>query len=201
RDRARSDGRRRRDDPPRRPPGRGLLRRGLRGGHEGRAALAHGHRVAGDVPRAPGEAEDAQSDPLMDYQGRAILVTGGAGFIGSHLVDVLVDRKPRAIHVVDNLFLGKEENLRDARSRFPSLQFHKMDATDGAALRRLLREQRVDTVFNLATKALGYSFDDPGDAFHVNTVIAGHLLEGLRLKEIEVLVQFSSSEAYGTAQT
>jgi UDP-glucose 4-epimerase len=136
----------------------------------------------------------------MDYQGRAILVTGGAGFIGSHLVDTLVDRKPRAIHVADNLFLGKEENLLDARGRFPSLQFHKMDATDGAALRRLIRDERVDTAFNLATKALGYSFDDPGDAFHVNTVIAGHLLEALRLKELEVLVQFSSSEAYGSAR-
>src|SRR6185503_15749130 len=42
---------------------------------------------------------------------------------------------------------------------------------------------------------------DPADAFHVNTVIAGHLLESLRLKEIEVLVHSSSSEAYGTAQT
>jgi UDP-glucose 4-epimerase len=137
----------------------------------------------------------------MEYRGRGVLVTGGAGFIGSHLVDALVTQGPRAIHVVDNLFLGREENLRQAFRDFPSLQFHRMDATDGAALRRLIRDQRVDTVFNLATKALGYSFDDPADAFHVNTQIAGHLLEALRLKEIECLVHFSSSEVYGSAQT
>ena len=136
----------------------------------------------------------------MDYAGRGILVTGGAGFIGSHLVDVLAARRPRCIHVVDNLFLGRQENLQEARRAFPELRFHRMDATDGAALRGLIREQRIDTVFNLATKALGYSFDDPADAFHVNTVIAAHLLESLRLKEIECLVHFSSSEVYGSAQ-
>lgn len=137
----------------------------------------------------------------MEYAGRAILVTGGAGFIGSHLVDVLVGRNPRSVHVVDNLFLGREENLTEARRASPDLRFHRMDATDGPALRRLIRDEKIDTVFNLATKALGYSFDDPADAFHVNTLIAGHLLESLRQKEIECLVQFSSSEAYGTAQT
>jgi len=137
----------------------------------------------------------------MEYSGRSVLVTGGAGFIGSHLVDALAARGPRAIHVVDNLFLGREENLQDARRAFAGLSFHRMDATDGAALRRLIREQKVDTVFNLATKALGYSFDDPADAFHVNTQIAGHLLEALRLKEIEHLIHFSSSEVYGSAQT
>ena len=138
---------------------------------------------------------------MKDYSGRVLLVTGGAGFIGSHVVDALAARGAAAVHVVDNLFLGKEENLQDARRNHPGVRFHKMDATDGAALRGLIREQKVDVVFNLATKALGYSFDDPTDAFHVNTVIAGHLLEALRLKEFERLVHFSSSEVYGSAQT
>jgi UDP-glucose 4-epimerase len=137
---------------------------------------------------------------MMDYSGRAVLVTGGAGFIGSHLVDALVAQKPASIHVVDNLFLGREENLQEAGRVFPLLRFHRLDASDGASLRRLIRDRNIDTVFNLATKALGYSFDDPADAFHVNTQIAGHLLEALRLKEIECLVHFSSSEVYGSAQ-
>jgi UDP-glucose 4-epimerase len=137
---------------------------------------------------------------MMEYSGRGILVTGGAGFIGSHLVDALAAQKPGSLHVVDNLFLGKRENLEDAGRVFPALHFHLMDATEGGVLRRLIREQNIDTVFNLATKALGYSFEDPADAFHVNTQIAGHLLEALRLKEIECLVHFSSSEVYGSAQ-
>lgn len=134
----------------------------------------------------------------MDLSKINILVTGGAGFIGSHLVDALAGENPRSIHVVDNLFLGREENLQEARAKFPALSFHKMDATDGEALRQRIRNGRIDVVFNLATKALGYSFEDPLDAFHVNVQIAGHLLEALRLKEIGYLIHFSSSEAYGS---
>lgn len=135
----------------------------------------------------------------MDFKKQRILVVGGAGFIGSHLVDKLAKEQPKALHVVDNLFLGKEVNLDKARQLYPGLGFHKFDATEGLRLHDLIRQESINVVFNLATKALGYSFDDPRDAFHVNVQIAGHLLESLRLKEIQHLVHFSSSEAYGTA--
>jgi nucleoside-diphosphate-sugar epimerase len=48
-------------------------------------------------------------------EGKSILVTGGAGFIGSHLVDRLAAENPEIVVVVDNLFLGREENLAEAR--------------------------------------------------------------------------------------
>jgi len=137
----------------------------------------------------------------MRLEGRRILVTGGAGFIGSHLVDALTEENPASIEVVDNLFLGREANLGEARRRFDKLKLHSVDATDGPILRELLRRERIEVVYNLATKALGYSFADPGDAFHVNTVIAIHLLEALRAGVIEKLVHFSSSEVYGSART
>ncbi len=135
----------------------------------------------------------------MEYTSRALLVTGGAGFIGSHLVEALTHESPASIHVIDNLFLGREENLSSARSHFSAITLHRIDATDGEALHGIIREAGIDVVFNLATKALGYSFDDPLDAFHVNVQIIGHLLEALRLGEIKRLVHFSSSEAYGSA--
>ena len=61
----------------------------------------------------------------MSLKNKSVLVTGGAGFIGSHLVDRLISEEPEAIVVVDNLFLGKDENLRNAKNRFPELKiFH-----------------------------------------------------------------------------
>jgi UDP-glucose 4-epimerase len=136
---------------------------------------------------------------MIKLRNQRILVVGGAGFIGSHLVDKLATIKPESIHVIDNLFLGKKENLEETKSNYSNFHFHQFDATDGGRLRRLIRKERISVVFNLATKALEYSFNDPLDAFNVNVLIIGHLLESYRSGEIKYLIHFSSSEAYGTA--
>lgn len=136
---------------------------------------------------------------MLDFCRQNVMVVGGAGFIGSHLVDSLIKEFPSKLHVVDSLFLGREENLEEAKKKFSSLQFHKLDATDGDALRMLIRKENIGIIFNLATKALGYSFDNPSDAFNVNVEIAGNLMESLRQKEFSHLIHFSSSEVYGSA--
>lgn len=135
----------------------------------------------------------------LNFRNQRILVVGGAGFIGSHLVDCLAETRPKALHVVDNLFAGSEENLVEAKLLYPNLSFHNIDATDGSKLRKLIRNEKIEFVFNLATKALAFSFEAPIDTFNVNTQIVGHLLESLRLGEIRHLVHFSSSEVYGSA--
>lgn len=129
--------------------------------------------------------------------GSNILVTGGAGFIGSHLVDRLIDVGAVQVVVIDNMFLGKEENLAYAIERGAIL--YKEDAEDKDALARMIEEHDIDIVFNLATKALNYSFIDPCDAFETNVVVIGNLLELQRSGAFGTLCHFSSSEVYGTA--
>ena len=66
----------------------------------------------------------------MKLYSKNILVTGGAGFIGSHLVDAIIEQGPKRLIVVDNLFLGNEDNLASAQERYPQLVFLKQNATD-----------------------------------------------------------------------
>lgn len=136
----------------------------------------------------------------MRIAGARCLVTGGAGFIGSHLVDRLQEMGASQVVVVDNFFLGKEENLHGAWKR-SGLEVYREDATDYFALEAIVEKERPEIVFNLATKALGYSFVNPEDAYIVNVLIARNLLHLLRRERYSHLVHYSSSEAYGTAQS
>jgi len=144
----------------------------------------------------------ADSSVSSYYEGRRVLVTGGAGFIGSHLVDALLRYGASRVIVVDNFFLGKDDNLSDAmRDHSDRLRIFREDAGDYHTMKAIVAEEKPSIVFNLATKALLFSFFSPAEAFRVNTEIAIALGELLREKRYERLVHFSSSEVYGTAQT
>ncbi len=132
---------------------------------------------------------------------RRPLVTGGAGFIGGHLVDALLARGAERVVVVDTFFLGKEENLADARAAAGDrLVVYREDAADPDAMAAICAAEQPDLVFNLATKALLYSFFNPPGACRVNLDIALVLGELARNGAYERLVHLSSSEVYGTAQ-
>jgi len=131
--------------------------------------------------------------------GKSVLVLGGAGFIGSHLVDRLADERPRRVSVVDNLFLGREENLAAAREQIADFRFHEQDATDEAALEAILRGDETDVVFNLAVVPLPASLERPLWSVEHNVRLALVPAELLRRGRFETLVHFSSSEAYGSA--
>ncbi len=135
----------------------------------------------------------------MSLKNKSILVTGGAGFIGSHLVDSLVRKEPEQVVVVDNLFLGRDENLAEAREQFPSLAVHHEDAADIEAMRRIMEEHGTDVVFNLAVIPLPTSLERPDWTFRENVGMSVAICELARQDCFDTLIQFSSSEAYGTS--
>jgi len=133
---------------------------------------------------------------MPEIKGKRVLVTGGAGFIGSHLVDKLITVGAEHIVVIDNFFLGSEENLSQAKGKFV---LYRDDAADLGTMSAVIRNENIEVVFNLATIALNYSFFNPFTAYMVNVNIADTLLRLLKDNAYKTLVHVSSSEAYGTA--
>jgi len=129
---------------------------------------------------------------------KKLLVVGGAGFVGSHVVDALVRHGAEKIVVVDNMFLGKTENLDEAVKK-GNVIVYKEDARYLTALENIIEREKPEAVFNLAVKCLPYGFIDPEGAFMTGVEIAHNLANLLRKKKFERLLHFSSSEAYGTA--
>lgn len=130
--------------------------------------------------------------------GKTVLVTGGAGFIGSHLVDRLLVEGAAHVVVIDNMFLGSEENLSDAQAT-GKLSLYKDDAELATSLDCIFSRHPIDIVFNCATKALNYSFLNPANAFGTNVTVVLNLLELQRRGAFESLCHFSTSEVYGSA--
>lgn len=138
------------------------------------------------------------TSPDNTIAGRRVVVTGGAGFIGSHLVDALLAAGCERVVVVDNFFLGKAENLASA-AQDGRLKIYREDAAEATAMAAVVNAEKPDVVYNLATKALLYSFFNPAGACRVNLDIALALGELLRLGAYGRLVHISTSEVYGTA--
>jgi UDP-glucose 4-epimerase len=135
----------------------------------------------------------------MSLRNKSVLVTGGAGFIGSHLVDQLIQGEAERITIVDNFFLGKERNLKSARAKRKDLKVHNQDVVDLKAMSRILAEESVDIVFNLAVIPLPASLEKPAWTFTQNVDMTLTICELARQGLFKTLIHFSSSEAYGNS--
>src|SRR5579884_336318 len=126
------------------------------------------------------------------------LVTGGAGFIGSNLVDALVARGDR-VTVIDNLSTGKRANLEDALARGAAL--HELDLRDGARVAEVFADVRPELVFHLAAQIdVRLSVDDPAADAKVNVLGTLAVLEGARAAGARKVVNTSTGGGlYGDA--
>jgi UDP-glucose 4-epimerase len=135
-------------------------------------------------------------------KGKHVLVTGGAGFIGSHLVDLLIAEGVGQLTILDNFFLGTSSHLSEAYRQMPDLQVLEVDASDDSEVRKVFSSRDgIDVVFDLAVIPLPTSLERPQFCFETNVRITSVLCELLRQGRFETLVHFSSSEAYGSART
>jgi len=125
-----------------------------------------------------------------------VLVTGGAGFIGSHLVDFLVDAGCR-VTVLDNFRNGKRENLTEA-SRTGRLRVIEGDVTDPLACEQAVRDG-TDAVFHLACLGVRHSLHNPMENHQVNAMGTLQLLQAVRKAGTGRFVYMSTSEVYGAA--
>ncbi len=132
----------------------------------------------------------------------AILVTGGAGYIGSHACLELL-RAGRDVVVVDNLCNSNEESLRRVRLLAGRhLTFHRADLRDASALEQIFAAHRFDSVVHFAgLKAVGESVAQPLLYWDNNVVGTVRLLEAMVRHRVKTLVFSSSCTVYGDPAT
>jgi len=135
---------------------------------------------------------------MTDIRGSKILVIGGAGFIGSHVVDQLTKEDVKEIIVYDNFMRGTvdnlEQSLKDKRVRIFEIGG---DILHLDILNKAISE--ADYVIHLAALWLLQCFDYPRAAFEVNIRGTFNVLEACRDKKIKRLIYSSSASVYGDA--
>ncbi len=131
--------------------------------------------------------------PVNDFK-KTILVTGGAGFIGSHLVNQLIQENNRVI-VVDDLSGGKKENVH------PKAVFYQADVRD-KAVADIFEKESPSIVYHFAAKPLVQEvFKNPYEAIETNVMGTVNILEICRQRNnMEAIIVVSSDKAYGTAE-
>lgn len=124
------------------------------------------------------------------------LITGGAGFIGSHLTHLLLS-KGHPVTVVDNLCAGSMKNLSDAQS-YPGFRFVNADIRNPEALQGHF--EGIDWVFHLAgLTSVPSSFRNPRDYFTTNVDGTFHVLEESKKAKVKRFIYAASSSCYGKA--
>jgi len=130
------------------------------------------------------------------FEGKSVIVTGGAGFIGSTLVRELVKENAK-VTVIDNFASGKKEFLKEVKDSIELVELSILDPD----FEKTLLQKDAQFVFNLA--ALPYipdCYSKPREFFNINASGVMHVLLACKNAGVERIIQYSTSEVYGGAQ-
>lgn len=126
-----------------------------------------------------------------------ILVTGGAGFIGSYLVEELLNYSPKKIIIIDNLIRGSYDNMK-AFIENPVVNFIEGDVKDEVLLEKCIKE--ADYIFHMAALRINACAADPADGFETMVRVPFNIAELAVKYKIKKIIYSSSASIYGLAQ-
>ncbi|MCD6479110.1 MAG: SDR family NAD(P)-dependent oxidoreductase [Candidatus Diapherotrites archaeon] len=132
----------------------------------------------------------------MDFEGKNVLVTGGAGFIGSALVRELLKENAN-VYVLDNFLSGSRENLKECEKGITIIEADVRDK----ALADIFSKNDIEFVFHLA--AMPYipeCYTKPAEFFEINAVGTLNVMLACKKAGVRRVLQYSTSEVYGTAK-
>lgn len=128
-----------------------------------------------------------------------ILVTGGAGFIGSYLVKTLLNDQNNQVTVVDNLILGTTDNLQSVFEN-PNFSFLELDVNNKTEMSALFLDKNFDIVYHLAANSdISKSHADPSIDFNHTFLTTVSVLEYMRISGTKKIIFASTSAIFGEA--
>ena len=134
----------------------------------------------------------------MDIKGRRILVTGGAGLIGSTTIDqLLANHDPGRIVVLDNMTRGTTANIEQAL-RDPRVELVEGDIRDAALVERIARD--ADAVIHMAALRITACAAEPREAFEVMCAGTFNVVDAARKAGVQKVVAASTASIYGLAE-
>ena len=130
-------------------------------------------------------------------KGSTILVTGGAGFIGSYVIEELIPLQPAKIVIIDNFLRGTKENMKNFFHN-PIVEFHEGDIRDTAKLEKCIAGS--DYVFHLAALRINACAADPQEGFDVMLKSTFDIAQLCLKHKVKKIIYSSSASVYGLAQ-
>lgn len=133
---------------------------------------------------------------LRKVNSMKVLVAGGAGFIGSHLVDALLE-EGHSVVCVDNFFIGTRNNIQHLKGH-PRFKFYEHDLTDYNGILEIFQQEKVEYVFHMAANSdIQASANDPMIEYKNTYSTTFVLLECMRRTGVKKLFFASTSAVYG----